>query len=1016
MTPESLGPYRILGQIGQGPVGVVFLAATPDGYRLTLKAMHALDASQRDTLRQNDILNRQLAHSHIIAWLAADFDHDPPYIVMPYLAGGSLADRLQNGPVPAAVAITWLRHVAISLDHAHFRGLTHGAVKPTNVLFDAAGVPYLSDFGFGELAVPAPPVLAFSARQQADVRALGGLAFWALTGQAPTTPLPPATTRNPALPAAVDEVLARFDRAQEPLLALIRALSDALALPFPPLVRNTLGQAICLVGRDEELRHLQAAYRAVYAQAGLQVVLITGEDGVGKTRLVDELMNWVIDRPEISRYIHTHMRPNNPPYSLLREVVYFRLSHLPRVDPRPIADRLEWMVANLLGEQPGPHHQETAHIIGQLAGFNVQASPYVKPLLADPQELARRGQQLFLRWVTAASHKEPVILVVDDAHLADAASQQVLHVLASTRQRDDILLILTSRPGHYERRAEWHGLLQHLPLRPLSPEHIEQLIEKTLGETVPLPPTLTNLMAHYTEGNPALTVQWLQRLTEAGILTTTALGHWQVNETRLPEARLSLTDLLNERLRALSEAERAALRRAAILGALASLEGIAALDAVDAVQAEWPLVVQALVVRNCLRPQTAQTFGFVPALLAETVYASIPPDLCRAYHATVAAWLVTQPHIPPRTLAHHFAAAGQLVEAATCLARAAETAWQVSAYQEALADATQGLAWLTDQPEDDLALQLRLQQAEANYQLGHYTAAQASLEAMLPRPLNATQRVAAQTLLAANQRRQGNNQLAYDHLSVLVAQDMTTVAVPIRLRALTELASTCWRLGHLDEATQHYEAALDLAEQHHEAHWITQSLLGLGIVYGLKKQYATSQHYLRQAYARATAHGNRRQALLALNNLGVLSTILQQTAQSLSYTQKALELAQEIDAPIDIAMTLSNLAEIYLAQDKPETARPIIHQAMHLAQTIGSVPWQMSTLLRYADWLQAYQHLPKALAAWQFVQAHPAADHDQREQAAQRQHAHPQAAPMPTPPTSLDDWVTLALHDTESAG
>lgn len=1014
MTPASIGPYLVAKEIGRGPTGQVWLVTAPEGHHLALKAMSALDMHQRDTLRQNDIINRRLVHHHIIAWLAADFDHDPPYIVMPYLAGGSLADKLRAGAITPHHAITWLRQLALSLDYAHYQGVAHGALKPTNILFDVVNTPYLSDFGFGELVNPDVHLLDMHTRRQADVRAMGELAFWALTGQPPAGQT--ANALNPALPPAVDKVLARFERAEEPLLTLIHALGDSLGMTFPPLVHNTLGQATRWVGRDTELRHLQAAYRAVHSHAGLQAVLITGEDGVGKTRLVDELLNWVINRPEINRYIHTHMRPNGPPYSLFRSVVQFRLSHLPRVDPRPMTARLEWMVSNLLGEPPAPHHQETAHVIGHLAGFDMSSSPHVRPLLADPQQLAERGQQLFLRWLSAASRKEPVILVVDDAHLADVASQQTLQALAATRQRDDILLIIISRPGYYERRAEWHGLLQHLPLGPLSAAQTQMLIRNALDDAAPLPPTLAETMTRYTEGNPALTVQWLQRLNETGIVTPTASGRWQVNEARLAEVRLSLADLLNDRLRALSNAEQAVLRRAAILGALTSLESVAMLAAVDGVTAEWPAVMQTLVTRNFLRPETAHTFGFVPAVFGEIVYADIPPTLRQAYHAATAQWLLQQPNIHPRLLARHYAAAGQLTEAAICLARAAAAAGQVGAYHEALDDASQGLAWLADQPDTELAVQLRLQHAEANHHLGRYAEAQASLQTVLRSPHTPVQRFAALTLTAANLRRQGDNQGAHTQLTALLLQANAPVPAYLQLQARNELAGACWRLGQLDEAIQHYQGALDQALQRHEPHWQAQALLGLGIVYVLKNQPETSQRYLERAYTRASASGNRRQALSALNNLGVTCTVLGQHDRALTFTHKALDIARELDSPGEVATTLSNLAEIYLKQDKAASARLVLCEALTIMHALGPQPWQLNIFLPYADWLHTQNRLAEAVALWRFIQAHPASDHAQRAQAVQRLQAHADVPPAPDAPTDIAGWVAQGLRDTAPAG
>ena len=188
-----------------------------------------------------------------------------PYIVMEYLAGGSLADRLaREGPQPLSRTLDWLGQAAAALDAAHASGIVHRDVKPANLLLDDDDCVKVADFGVASAAhlasfTEAGTVVGtagYLAPEQArgetatpasDNYALAVVAFELLTGGRPferesstaeamahvSAPIPPASADNPELPPEVDEVLAR-GLAKEPkqrfgsCADFVHALRDAL--------------------------------------------------------------------------------------------------------------------------------------------------------------------------------------------------------------------------------------------------------------------------------------------------------------------------------------------------------------------------------------------------------------------------------------------------------------------------------------------------------------------------------------------------------------------------------------------------------------------------------------------------------------------------------------------------------------------------------------------------------------------------------------------------------------------
>jgi serine/threonine protein kinase len=146
------GRYRVLRRMGSGGMAHVYHALHPSLERpLVIKVLHAhlaRDPEMRERFRREAESASQLVHPHICSILDYGALADTVYIVMPYLAGGSLADVLvRDRTVPPVNAAAVCGQVATALDYAHRRGIVHRDVKPDNVLFDEDGHALLTDFG-----------------------------------------------------------------------------------------------------------------------------------------------------------------------------------------------------------------------------------------------------------------------------------------------------------------------------------------------------------------------------------------------------------------------------------------------------------------------------------------------------------------------------------------------------------------------------------------------------------------------------------------------------------------------------------------------------------------------------------------------------------------------------------------------------------------------------------------------------------------------------------------------------
>ncbi|HMV70143.1 MAG TPA: serine/threonine-protein kinase, partial [Myxococcota bacterium] len=260
------GRYRLIERIGQGGMAVVWRAR--DERQRVERAVKILNVRgtvnrvrAERLLREAQAMSR-LKHRHVVSVYDHAESEAGPFVVMDYIPGGTLDDRLRSdGPLPARQAVLWIADVLSALDHAHAHGVVHRDVKPSNILVDATGAAMLADFGIalledddrhtragvsmGSMAFMAPEqrIDARAVGPAADIYAAAATLFHVITGSTPvdlfvaeaTSPrwLDLPEPLRPALFAAT-----RHDPAARPqtagelrrdLLALVDQLDDAPA-------------------------------------------------------------------------------------------------------------------------------------------------------------------------------------------------------------------------------------------------------------------------------------------------------------------------------------------------------------------------------------------------------------------------------------------------------------------------------------------------------------------------------------------------------------------------------------------------------------------------------------------------------------------------------------------------------------------------------------------------------------------------------------------------------------------
>jgi class 3 adenylate cyclase/predicted ATPase len=404
-----------------------------------------------------------------------------------------------------------------------------------------------------------------------------------------------------------------------------------------------------MVGREHELGLLRERWaQAIHGEG--QGVLLVGEAGIGKSRIMRALIDSVGDLP------HVRLRYQCSPYhsdTALWPVVQ-QLMHATRINPEdPPLAKIEKVRAVFA---PGTvKDREAVPLIAHLMG--IAADAQLRPLAVSPQAQRARTMAVLTEKLLALAAEHPVLVVVEDAHWIDPTTQELVDLWLDRLVDARILVLVTSRPDNPPRLGA-HAHVTRLTLNRLGRSAVEAITTSLAGMEI-LPASVIEEIVHRTDGIPL----FVEELTKAVLELAVTRQDGDPSPARMETSRLAIPSTLHDSLMArldrLPDVKRVAQRAACIgrefeyriLAAIADLPDEQLRSALDR------LVDAELLFRRGAPPEASYTFKH--ALVRDAAANSLLLSERRRIHVTITRVLeAAGPAVPPELVAQHAELAG----------------------------------------------------------------------------------------------------------------------------------------------------------------------------------------------------------------------------------------------------------------------------------------------------------------------------------------------------------------------
>lgn len=697
---------------------------------------------------------------------------------------------------------------------------------------------------------------------------------------------------------------------------------------------DVFGLQVPMIGRAYDLARLQNALVAVRKDGHSQVALITGEAGIGKSRLIAEFCR-SLGATETKVYrghclTYAHQKPLWVVAEMLRDMV--RLSEAEAVEAQ------QETLYNYLSHLDLAHTEILPYLTHLLGLTQSEAQIEARLQLLEPTILQRQTHAAVRQLLVAKTRLEPIILIFEDLHWIDPASRDFLEYLIQTTSDIPLMLVLVSREA--ERETAIRPLLAvaekeperlvDIQLQALSATEGQLLVDQLVPQNTAEAWALKQQIVARAGSNPFYIEEIVRMLIDQGGLVRTTTDHaWQVTpqaDKLLRTVPGTIRGLILARFDRLPESLRWVLQKSAVLGASFPVNLLHHMvnASPEIITAQLnQLEIQQFLNATSFRSQPGYTFRH--ALLHETVYNTLLKRDRAKIHAQVAQaiegstlWLAEE---RAEILAHHYVKSTSPVKALPYLITAAENAARRCAYETAIAHYRQAMSLLPKPPDESSHefFHVRLGLGEALKFVGEFAAAS---------------EVLSETL---------------QHLWGWSMATKPEFLKPILVESLRQCGDVRQREGNYDEAIKYLEAGLQMLgeDSNKEERDLRRSLLDrLAWIRFRQGQLAEAFALASQATANSdpAEPGDPLRLASLFNTLGGLAWQQGQLTEAISYVQRSLDLYESMGYLWGTATAYGNLGILHYVLDNWPKAADYYERAYNIQEIIGNPEGQAHAL------------------------------------------------------------------------
>ena len=842
-----------------------------------------------------------------------------------------------------------------ALEYAHSRGVLHYNLSPRNVIL--ANELIVTGFGQGGLEENRTPLLdgpllfreaRYLAPEQilgqiqdarTDLYALGAILYELFTGRPPFKGTEQEVIRahlylRPEPPSRLNPQLSR---SLEYLILKLLAKSPAERYATAHQTRQILSDVIVgdeetaglsrllyreqnrLIGRESELEHMEASRDAVRQTDSPRLLLVRGERGIGKSRLVAEFLLRSIEALDFT-VVMGRCDDLGAPYTPYAEILS-TIFNKGFVNPQAIAD-------------------QAMHLTLQIPSLVPILGPYQINGTSHVSTNSQRAQWYFFETVLHVLAKlGPAIIFIEDASYLDEASSALTRFLI---RRGQLPLLVVAAGRDDEEANPWLTAFQGsrqeiINVEPLIEPEIKAYLTSLMDSDVS--DDVVAMIQKRTRGNPYFIEEIVSYLVSKSVLIQDETGLWNYNPNgnadvlppSLMQAFSQRMEKLAEsrRIEDLTEGSRHALAAAAAIGTEFDV-GVWTATLASEEQGQEILVLDTLEEALALRlvRQTGErSYMFDPVDIADVLISSQPIARQHDLHRRIAE-VLSQEGADPIIVSHHFQQAGLTGQAAHHLQLAGARAIVDEAVDEAITYFDRALVLVESLNGYETLGKLYRQKGALAASTRAFEQALKLAERVRDTPgrariLNELAQVSLLNNLYDDARRAAANVLTLPG-----ASDID------RATAESDLGKISWLTGHLDEAENWCRKSLETFEQTRDQVCFAEVSNLLGQVYFFRGSFAEATKAINRSLGIRTALKDEAGQAYCLNNLGRIDIDLGKFDQAQMQLAKAQQLFEQAGSAKGLMLVYTNQGRALLRQNQPGHALPILTMALDQAKQL----------------------------------------------------------------------------------